>query len=61
MDADDITDLTEEWIYAQRDEEPHKGGWLVGDCWVDRHSYADHARECPECRANAVKEMPHNG
>lgn len=56
MTVDEVTDLTRDWLWNQRTEEPHKGGWLVLDCWVDEHSYDDHAVTCADCRANALKE-----
>lgn len=51
-----LTDLTADWIAAQESEEPHKGGWLVGDCWVDRHGYYAHAATCTDCRTTAQRE-----
>lgn len=56
MTEDELTDLTADWIFAQQDAEPQKGGWVVGDCWVDRESYRIHAAICTDCRTDAEEE-----
>lgn len=56
MTEDELTDLTAAWLYAQKDTEPQKGGWVVNDCWVDRESYRIHAAICIDCRTHAEEE-----
>lgn len=45
-----LTDVTHDWLVKQKDAEPHKSGWLVGDCWMDRESVRAHAETCETCR-----------
>ena len=63
LTPDELTDATSEYLYAQRLQEPHKGGWLLA-CggWVDDHSYESHAKTCADCRtATTLLETPRNG
>lgn len=50
LNPEALTDVTHDWLVKQQDAESHKGGWLVGDCWMDRESVRAHAETCPTCR-----------
>ncbi len=50
MTPDELTDVTHDWLVKQSEQEQHKGGWLVGDCWMDRESVRAHAETCATCR-----------
>lgn len=55
MDDSVLTDVTIAWLYKQKYVEPHKGGWIVDDCWVDNESMRKHAETCTACRAAALR------
>lgn len=55
MDDSVLTDVTIAWLYKQKYVEPHKGGWIVDDCWVDNESMRKHAETCASCRTAALR------